>query len=143
MMNILKESNLFYETKGIDYCSQLDLLALTCDKKVLLMDCKQFSLLPFGEFESQHGFPTLASFNSSDASVPSHIVVADNEGPIDVFDIQTKSHLRSYLEHMGKVTGLTWYDHQSYISSSADGTVRFYSLSQRHSYCCLNLHSGV
>ena len=48
--------------------------------------------------------------------------------------------MRSYLEHGSRVTGLTWYEKQSFISCSADGTVRLYDLAN---CICLNLSAGT
>ena len=138
---LTRERNLREETRGMDYCSHLDRLAVSCANKVIfLKDMTSHS--PFDSIESPHGYPTLACFNT-DVCAPSHILVADNEGPIDVFDLQTKSIVRSYLEHGSRVTGLAWCDGQSYVSSSADGTVRFYKLTDHHSYCTINVLAGT
>ena len=128
----------------MDYSRNSDLLAVSQSSNVLLMNLKQWASCEdysttLNLIESEHRCPTLTSFNSNSSS-PSHILVADNEGPIDVFDLPSKVLLRSYLE---QVTGITWYDTQSYVSCSADGTVRFYKLTDRHSYCSLNLFAGT
>lgn len=82
---------------------------------------------PFDSIESQHGCPTLITFNGINSANSPHILVSDNEGPIDVIDMQKKVPLRSYLEHSSRVTGLSWYDSQSFVSSSADGTAILYN----------------
>ncbi len=115
---------------------------MSCGSRVLLLK-DMTSQSPFDSIETLHGYPTLACFNTENLYSPSHILVADNEGPIDVFDLHTKSLLRSYLEHGSRVTGLAWCNGQSYVSSSADGTVRFYKLTDRHSYCTINLLAGT
>ena len=71
------------------------------------------------------------------------MLVADNEGLVDVYDIQKKTLLRSYVEHGSRVTGLTWYEKQSFIFCSADGTVRLYDLANCHTHLCLNLSAGT
>ena len=101
----------------------LDLLGVTCGTEILLMKNMR-KRSPVESIESQHGCPTLTAFNTMD--VPSLMLVSDNDGPIDVFDMQRKLLVRSYLEHISRVTGLSWYNGHSFVSSSADGTVRFY-----------------
>ena len=137
----LRETDLSEATRGMDYCSALDLIAVSCGNKVILLNSKDMS--PFENISSQHGCPTLVCFGSADTCVPSRMLISDNNGPIDVFDLRSNSLLRSYLEHEAKVTGIDWYNSQSFISGSADGTVRFYDLSSPHSHNTLNLYSGI
>ena len=127
----------------MDYDKPSDLLAVTCNDQVLLIKNMR-KQSPFDSIESQHGCPTLITFNGiNSANSPSHILVSDNEGPIDIIDMQKKVLLRSYLEHSSRVTGLSWYDSRSFVSSSADGTVRFYTMTDCHSHHTLNMASGT
>lgn len=148
-LTVLNEMFMSKESRGMDYCRNSDLLAVSQGNNILLMNLKQW---PSSDacttandvIESEHSCPTLTSFNSnSNSSSLSHILIADNEGPIDVFDLPSKVLLRSYLEHGSRVTGITWYNTQSYVLCSADGTVRFYKLTDHHSYCSLNLFAGT
>lgn len=147
-LSVLRERNLSGETRGLDYFDPIDLLAITCGSNINLIR-NMGRRTPIDSIDSQHGCPTIANFNinyknrKNASDIPSHIIVADNEGPVDVYDIQKKSLLRSYLEHSSRVTGLTWYNKQSFVSSSADGTVRLYDLATRHSQFCLNLSAGT
>ena len=150
-LSVLRERKLSGETRGLDYYDPMDLLALThgCSIKLIRNMGKR---TPIENIDSQHGYPTIASFNinyknrQNISETPSHVLVADNEGPVDIYDIQKKTLLRSYLEHGSRVTGLTWYDwyeKQSFISCSADGTVRLYDLTNCHSRLCLNLSAST
>lgn len=147
-LSVLRERNLSGETRGMDYFDPLDLLAITCGRNIKLIR-NMGKRTPIDSIDSQHGCPTIANFNVNyknkqiSSDIPSHVIVADNDGPVDVYDIQKKSLLRSYLEHGSRVTGLTWYEKQSFVSSSADGTVRLYDLTNRHSHFCLNLSAGT
>ena len=147
-LSVLRERKFFGETRGLDYYDPIDLLAVTCDSNINLIK-SMGKQTPIDSINSQHGCPTITNFNinyknsKSVGDSLSHILVADNEGPFDVYDIQKKSLLRSYLEHGSRVTGLTWYQQKSFVSSSADGTVRLYDLTNRHSHLCLNLSAGV
>ncbi|XP_011408138.1 PREDICTED: protein SPA1-RELATED 2-like [Amphimedon queenslandica] len=135
-LTTLRERNLLKETRGMDYCKSLDLLGVTCGNQTLLMKNMR-KRSPVESIESQHGCPTLTAFNTMD--VPSLMLVSDNDGPIDVFDMQRKLLVRSYLEHISRVTGLSWYNGHSFVSSSADGTVRFYKTTDPHSHLTLNM----
>ena len=138
-LTTLRDRNLLRETRGMDYSRSLDLLGVTCDSEILLMKNMR-KRSPIDSIESQHGCPTLIAFNTLNImDVPSLVLVSDNEGPIDVFDMQRKVLVRSYLEHVSRVTGLSWYDSHSFVSSSADGTVRFYKTTNRHSHLILNM----
>ena len=37
-----------------------------------------------------------------------YLLMSDNEGPIVIFDLQSKLLTRSYLEHSDRVTGIDW-----------------------------------
>ena len=76
------------------------------------------------DIEPKHGFLTIVRFGHESEN----LLVSDNEGPIDVFDLQSKTLTRSYLEHSDRITGIDWAgDGQSFMSTSKDGTVRFYN----------------
>ena len=112
-LSVLRERNLSGETRGMDYFDPLDLLAITCGRNIKLIR-NMGKRTPIDSIDSQHGCPTIANFNVNyknkqiSSDIPSHVIVADNDGPVDVYDIQKKSLLRSYLEHGSRVTGLTW-----------------------------------
>ena len=88
----------------------------------------------------KHGYPAIIRFGHEF----SHLVISDNEGPIDIFDIPSKLLTRSYLEHSDRVTEIDWArDGKSFMSSSKDGTVRLYKLSLAHSHTSLDTSTGV
>ena len=123
----------------MDYCKGLDLLAVTCECLVHLVTPGAFNS---DTFASLHGCPALVRFSmrGSDARV----LVSDNDGPIDVIDIETKGLIRSYLEHGDRVTGLDWTsDNTSFVSCSKDFTVRFYASDEPHSFATLQMQTGV
>lgn len=146
-LTVVEEENFHSETRGMNYYGFEDLPAISSNNQVLLLKNKRASYLyNMDTIESQHNCPTLLSFNSSEdtpTQPPSHLLVADNAGPIDVIDLHKKRILRSYIEHGSKVTGLTWYNQQSFVSSSSDGTVRLYKSTDRHSHHSFNMFAGT
>ena len=93
--------------RGLDYSTALGLLAVTCKNQVLLVDPDVCDSEPLECIDSLHGCPSLVRFSLTRGS-DSCILVSDNEGPIDVIDVETKGLVRSYLEHSDSVTGLDW-----------------------------------
>lgn len=73
------------------------------------------------------------------------ILLGDLCGPIDVLDVENLCLQRSYLEHCDKVTGIDWISRENhlFVSSSKDGTVKFYDLQSPHSYASLSLDNNV
>ena len=142
-LTTLWKFNLDNVTRGIDYSQMLDLFSITCDNQVLLVDrmSSPSGISIKSAMTPQHGCPTLVSF-SPDSS---HISVSDNDGPIDVFNLQSECLVRSYLEHGEKATGLDWFSSERdvFVSSSGDKTIRFYKLTERHSYDMIQMKSGV
>ena len=75
----------FYTTvRGIDYCHHADMLAVTSNSKVLLLP--SLSTAPSDKIIPEHGFPALVRFGHEF----NNLLVSDNAGPIDVFDLQSK-----------------------------------------------------
>lgn len=95
-MSVLRERKLSGETRGLDYYDPMDMLALTCGCSIKLIR-NMGKHTPIKSIDSQHGYPTIASFNinyknrQNISEIPSHVLVADNEGPVDVYDIQKKT----------------------------------------------------
>ena len=93
---------------------------------------------------SQHGHPAVVRFSPAGSPSPS-VLLGDLYGPIDVYDTETLSLQRSYLEHNDKVTGIDWTsrDKHLFASCSKDGTVRFYDLSLPHSHSTVSMDVNV
>ena len=124
--------------RGIDYCHRTNMLAVTSNISVLFL--LSLSATPSDKIMPKHGYPAIIRFGHEF----SHLLISDNEGPIDIFDIPSKLLTRSYLEHSDRVTGIDWArDGKSFMSSSKDGTVRLYELSLAHSHTTLDMLTGV
>jgi len=111
-------------------------LELNCYLVVLLFP--SLSTSASKRIASVHGFPAIVRFCLNS------LLVSDNEGPIDIFNVQNKMLTRSYLEHSDRVTGLDWAgDGQSFMSSSKDGTVHLYALHSPHSHTTIDTLTAV
>ena len=124
--------------RGIDFCHCADTLAITSNSSVLLLP--SLSTTPSDKIIPKHGSPAIVRFGHEF----NYLLISDNEGPIDIFDLQSKLLTRSYLEHSDRVTGIDWARNgKSFMSSSKDGTFRLYELSLAHSHTTLDMLTGV
>ena len=138
-LKVLKKVKLAPTARGMDYCKDIDLLAVTCEDQVHLVTPGAFNS---ETFDSLHGYPALIRFSTRGSDT--RVLVSDNEGPIDVIDVETKGLVRSYLEHGDRVTGLDWTsDNTSFVSCSKDFTVKFYAANEPHSFATLQMQTGV
>ena len=140
-LKVLKKVKLAPAARGMDYCKDLDLLAVTCEDQVHLVTPGAFNS---ETFDSLHGCPALVRFSTRGSDT--RVLVSDNEGPIDVIDVETKGLIRSYLEHGDRVTGLDWTSetgNTSFVSCSKDFTVKFYAANEPHSLATLQMQTGV
>ena len=134
-LECIQEKSFHSTMRGIDYHYNMDVLALTSNNNILLFPSLLMS--PSESIVSLHGSPAIVRFCSDS-------LLSDNEGPIDIFNLQTKTLTRSYLEHSGRVTGIDWTGSgQSFISSSKDGTVHLYALDSPHSHTTIDMLAAV
>lgn len=134
-----------HTTRGFDYCDEFNLLGIVGDNILwLLPDPVNSEELGKTKMISQHGHPTIVRFSPAGSPNPG-VLLGDLCGPIDVYDTQTSSLQRSYLEHCDKVTGIDWSSREkrSFASSSKDRTVRLYDLSLPHSHSTITMNVNV